>query len=110
MMIPPQDCLLIRRDVVGKVTDLDSKPIPNATVQVRAGFESGFAAGRIDLRLTSDDEGAFQRDGVSDFACDNVLLTISAPGFQETSRSYLAEPGLLQSLPGEIAIALRRAP
>jgi hypothetical protein len=108
--IPIQDCLLSGRSVTGKIIDSDGNPIPNATVQVGAGFAVGFEAGRVDRTVSTDETGRFERITMSVFECDDVQITISAAGFQEISREYSASQGLIESLPEELSIVLSKAP
>ncbi len=106
----PQDCLLIQRQAVGTVTDADGKSIPNATVLVSAGLGKGFEAGRIDLHLVTDTSGRFTVPPSDLFACDYVSFTVSAMDYRGTRASFLAEPGLLQSMPDVISFVLERTP
>ncbi len=81
-----QDCAGVPIEIMGLVQDENRRPIRNAEVHIH---QVGFDEHPIDLRLMSDEAGRFVVDDyVSMFACDNLLFTISARGFEPKTLDY----------------------
>jgi RNA polymerase sigma factor (sigma-70 family) len=89
--------------VVGRVTDLDGKPIPGAGV---GRYTSGSYFSSNGLFVACDAEGRFEYDGVSLLYAPE--LTASVPGFFEEERSALHVPEI--GKPSELQFKLRPKP
>ncbi|HLY28436.1 MAG TPA: hypothetical protein VKQ72_18960 [Aggregatilineales bacterium] len=88
--IPPQDCQLIRRSIMGQVLDAHENPIANADIHIQneggADFEGGH--GHVDLLLHSATNGEFGQENVSVFGCDTLKFDVSAAKYQAQETSY----------------------
>lgn len=86
---PPQDCMLLERDINGRVQDKNGQPI-KANIKIQAGFSAGFEAGKVDLRLITDQSGYFSANDVEIFACDIVSFEISGTSYTSKSIEFIA--------------------
>ena len=86
----PQDCILVTRNISGKITDANGRPIKNAIVYVQNTFTAGFEAGKVNLILSTDTNGQFGYNAIPVFACDVLKFRVVAQGYTEKTVSYFA--------------------
>jgi hypothetical protein len=89
LLPPPQDCMLLERDINGRAQDKNGQPI-KAKIKIQAGFSAGFEAGKVDLSLTTDQNGRFSANDVEIFACDVVSFEITATGYTSKEMRFIA--------------------
>ena len=76
---PPQDCMLLERNINGRVQDKNGQPIVDAKLHIYVHNFSG-VEGKVDLSITTNKAGRFNANGVDVFACDSLTLEVAAEG------------------------------
>ena len=89
-MMIPQDCILLKRDIKGRVQDKNGQPIASAKLHIYAIDAKGFEAGKVDLHLTTDQKGHFGIIGVDVFACVTLYFEITATGYATKEMRFIA--------------------
>jgi hypothetical protein len=95
--IPPQDCVFSTVTVRGNVFDMESNPIPNATIRAWNDGSHGLPA--FDFTVQSDTFGSFVTESAGSYACTPFQVEVSADGYETVMLEYYP---MGEDFPGEL--------
>jgi hypothetical protein len=81
---PPQDCLLIGRDISGRVVNLKGNPIAGAQVTFQVEKDENR------YQIVTDAQGKFEYNTLSAFACYRIDFEVAALGYTTKKFSFTA--------------------
>ena len=88
----PQDCLLLERSLSIRVTDaITQNPIADVELSIHNVGGGGFEAGNVQFVGKTDQNGQFEKQPISVFACDTLFVEVSVEGYRPEKVSFYGD-------------------